>query len=246
MKYINIQSTSRFISVARRGLSLKLFLYAMLSAAVSVFFVAAVAMMLAGTIVREYAKDTTFTHIADVPELEIGVLLGTPKTAMNGSVFSLYYTDRITAAAALYHNGKIKKIIASGFGNPASRENKYFGDQVTSMKEDLMHLGVRESDIILDRAGDRTLDSVLRARDTFDAKSPIFISQYKHALRAVYQAKQNGYHAYGFSCDQPYSPIHKGYFEWREARAQVLALIETILIKKRARTYDADPYAMST
>ena len=55
----------------------------------------------------------TYDNVADVPEHEYGLLLGTSPFTAEGARNS-YFENRIKAAAELYKAGKIKKIIVSG------------------------------------------------------------------------------------------------------------------------------------
>lgn len=54
------------------------------------------------------------------------------------------------------------------------------------MKQALMERGVPESDIILDYAGFRTLDSVVRCKKVFGQERMTIISQGYHNARAIY------------------------------------------------------------
>ena len=63
----------------------------------------------------------------------------------------------------------------------------------------LIQEGVPKDKIILDHAGFRTLDSVVRAKDIFSQTKLIIISQKFHNERAVFLARQNGMEAYGYN-----------------------------------------------
>lgn len=60
------------------------------------------------------------------------------------------------------------------------------------MRDSLMAHGVPEGRIILDFAGFRTLDSVVRAKEIFGCDSLAVISQADHDARALYLAEANG------------------------------------------------------
>ena len=98
---------------------------------------------------------------------------------------NLYFTTRIKIASDLYHAGKIDYILASG----DNHTRKY--DEPTAMRDSLMAHGVPEDRIILDFAGFRTLDSVVRAKEVFGCDSITIISQADHCARALYLAKSN-------------------------------------------------------
>lgn len=72
-------------------------------------------------------------------------------------------------------------------------------DEPSAMRESLMAHGVPEDRIILDYAGFRTLDSVVRAKVVFGCDSLTIISQADHNVRALYLAKANGIYALSIS-----------------------------------------------
>ena len=68
-----------------------------------------------------------------------------------------------------------------------------------------MALGVPQNRIVLDFAGFRTLDSVVRAKEVFGCDSLTIISQADHNARALYIARSNGIEAVAVS-----APIRSG------------------------------------
>ena len=137
-----------------------------------------------------------YSSLDDIPAREYGLLLGTPQYAFGHP--SSILAGRIQAAAALYHAGKVGKLVISGASNP-----EMFLDEISDMKKGLVALGVPESDIIEDGKGVRTLDSVLRMRDVFGCGDFIAISQREHCERALYLADHNGISAIGFAAKIP-------------------------------------------
>jgi SanA protein len=69
------------------------------------------------------------------------------------------------------------------------------------MREALVARGVPADRIVCDYAGLRTFDSVVRAKEIFDIRSVVFISQKFHVERAIYIAKSCGIDARGFIAD---------------------------------------------
>ncbi|MFP3594968.1 vancomycin high temperature exclusion protein, partial [Chryseobacterium sp. SIMBA_038] len=55
--------------------------------------------------------------------------------------------------------------------------------------------------IILDHAGFRTLDSVVRAKDIFGQTKIVIISQRFHNERAIFLAQKNGMEAFGYNAE---------------------------------------------
>ncbi|WP_046757723.1 SanA/YdcF family protein [Kordia jejudonensis] len=137
-------------------------------------------------------KGKTFNTVADIPVNKVGLLLGTGKYLSNGNV-NLFYKYRINAAVKLYNAKKIKYILVSGDNGSTSY------DEPTTFKEDLIAAGIPESRIILDYAGFRTLDSVIRSKEIFQQEDITIISQQFHNERAIAIAKAKGINAVGFN-----------------------------------------------
>lgn len=142
----------------------------------------------ANVAVERGTKDRIYTCVDSVPVNHVGLLLGTSPLNRLGRP-NTYFTTRIKIAADLYHAGKVDYIIASG-------DNHTRGyDEPTAMRDSLMAHGVPSGRIVLDFAGFRTLDSVVRAKEIFGCDSLTIISQADHSARALYLAKSNGIEA---------------------------------------------------
>ncbi len=137
-------------------------------------------------------KGKTFNTTADIPVNKVGLLLGTGKYLSNGNV-NLFYRYRINAAVKLYKAKKISYVLVSG-----DNGSKTY-DEPTTFKEDLIAAGIPESRIILDYAGFRTLDSVIRSKEIFQQENITIISQQFHNERAIAIAKAKGINAVGFN-----------------------------------------------
>lgn len=132
--------------------------------------------------------------ISDVPETKTALLLGTGKNLSSG-LPNAYFYNRIQAAIDLYKSGKIKYIIVSG-DNSTKDYNEPEDMQLTLMK-----YGIPKDRIVLDHAGFRTLDSVIRAKDIFGQNKLVIISQKFHNERAVFLARENGMEAFGYNAN---------------------------------------------
>ncbi|MCE3074887.1 SanA/YdcF family protein [Chryseobacterium gwangjuense] len=130
--------------------------------------------------------------IADIPQTKTALLLGTGKNLSNGMP-NAYFYNRIQATADLYKSGKIQYIIVSG-DNGTKDYN-----EPEDMQMELIKNGVPQDRIILDHAGFRTLDSVVRAKEIFGQTNLIIVSQKFHNERAVFLAQQNGIKAFGYN-----------------------------------------------
>lgn len=169
----------------------KLFRFALSISGIAIALIAAFTVF-ANVAVEKTADGRIFDSPADAPRNHVALLLGTnPLNRLGGP--NTYFTNRIRTAAELYHSGKIDYIIASG----DNHTRKY--DEPTAMKEALMAKGIPEDRIILDYAGFRTLDSVVRAKEVFGCDSLTIISQADHNARALYLAKANGIEAIAVS-----------------------------------------------
>lgn len=167
--------------------------------------------------------------VADTPEKvlprEYALLLGTSKFTYSGMV-NPYYRYRIVAATELYKAGKVKKIIASG-----DNSTKYYNEPAT-MRADLVASGVSERDIIMDFAGLRTLDSVVRCRDKFGVSAPVIITQKYHAHRALFLAKKFGLDgAVAYSAKSPDMFTYRLRNELRESLARAKAVLDFYILK---------------
>ena len=106
-----------------------------------------------------------------------------------------YFYNRIKAATDLYKSGKIQYIIVSG-----DNSSKDYNEP-EDMQFALIQQGVPQDRIILDHAGFRTLDSVVRAKDIFGQTKIVIISQKFHNERAVFLAQKNGIQAFGYNAE---------------------------------------------
>ena len=99
--------------------------------------------------------------------------------------------DRLNTGIALYKAGASSKLLMSGDHGRKSY------DEVNSMKDFAINAGVPSEDIFMDHAGFSTYESMYRARDIFQAKRILIVTQRYHLYRAVYVARALGLDAYG-------------------------------------------------
>ncbi len=142
--------------------------------------------------VENASKGKIYSSVDSIPHNKVALLLGTNPLNKWGRPNS-YFTNRINTAAELYHAGKVDFIIASG-----DNHTKQY-DEPTAMRDSLMAHDVPEDRIILDFAGFRTLDSVVRAKEVFGCDTLTIISQEDHNARALYLAEANGIDAVAIS-----------------------------------------------
>lgn len=157
---------------------------------------AAITLMLSIAIVylavSRNAKNKTYSFVKEIPYNRVGLVLGTsPYTSTGHSNY--FFTTRINAASELYKAGKVRKLIVSG----DNHMKEY--DEPSYMRDALIRKGVPSSAIVLDYAGFRTLDSVVRAKEVFGQEKITIISQRFHNERAIYLAEAYGIEAIGYN-----------------------------------------------
>lgn len=141
-----------------------------------------------------------YTDSSAIPARKVGLVLGASKNTIRGTN-NMYFTYRMQAAYELYKTGKVQYLLLSG-------DNHTEGyDEPTDMRDALIKLGVPDSCIVLDYAGFRTLDSVVRCKEVFGEDSITIISQEFHNQRAVFIANKSGVHAIAFNAQE----VNKNY-----------------------------------
>ena len=103
--------------------------------------------------------------------------------------------DRLNTGIALYQNGAAPKLLMSG---DHGREDY---NEVQTMKDIALDQGVPSEDVFMDHAGFSTYDSLYRARDVFQARKVIIVTQKYHLYRALYIARSLGLDTWGVSAD---------------------------------------------
>jgi SanA protein len=142
----------------------------------------------------QFSAPWMFTDAAKVPATDVALVLGTAPIGPEGGP-NHYFVYRLDAAAELWKAGRVKYFIVSGSDiEPAA------------MRAGLVERGVPASVIYLDDKGDRTWDSVLRARGIFGQTRLVIVSQRFHLNRAVYIARREGIEAWGFVAQRVNSP----------------------------------------
>jgi len=159
---------------------------------ISLIILGVITPFIADSIVVQKTKEAHFDSVQDLPNKKVGLLLGTSKHLSNGNI-NLYYKYRIDAAVELFNAGKIQFILISG----DNRKEHY--NEPEMMQADLIAAGIPADKIVLDYAGFRTLDSILRCKEVFGETDIIVISQKFHNERAIYIAQANGISALGYN-----------------------------------------------
>lgn len=155
-----------------------------------------------------------YDSINDLPNKEIGLVLGTRKILPDGQE-NVYFSARMEAASKLIKYNKVNKLLLSG-----ARESDAY-DEVRDMYQDLLKLGILPEQMMLDKEGFRTFDSIYNAKKTFKINNFIIISQAFHNERALMIADFYGLQAIGFNAQTPLWSIRRSKVLLREYISRV-------------------------
>ncbi len=139
-----------------------------------------------------FSSGSVYSNLEDLKPHRTAIVLGTSPRVKSGQP-NPYFHYRISAAAQLYHEGKVQYIILSG-----DNRTRYYNEP-EQMRREIIKYNVPDSVLYLDYAGLRTLDSMVRSKAIFGQDSIIVVSQKFHNQRAVFLARINGIKAVGFN-----------------------------------------------
>ena len=177
--------------------------------------------------IRNRTSSLIFSDAGAVPANRVGLLLGTAPYLTHGGV-NPFFSHRIEAAVALFEAGKVDFILASG-------DNRHVSyNEPIAMRNELIRRGVPAERIVLDYAGFRTLDSIIRIREVFGQDRFVVISQRFHLERALYIAENAGMQAVGFRAQDVEGPAMMR-VQVREYLARVMALADVHLFRASPR-----------
>lgn len=167
-------------------------------------------------LINRYVKTSTQAQIlteddyAGLENFDCIIVLG---AGIWGDKPSPMLEDRLLTATDLYNNKVSPKIIMSG-----DHGRKEY-DEVNIMKNFAIEKGVPSEDIFMDHAGFSTYESIYRAREVFETKKVVIVTQKYHLYRALYIANELGIEAYGVNSDQR-RYVGEAYREFREILAR--------------------------
>jgi SanA protein len=137
-----------------------------------------------------WGRAYTIDDRAHLPMVDAVLVLGTSPHGYRGQdQWTLSY--RLDVAAGLWHGDFADHFLVSGI----QIGDDY--DEATIMRDELVQRGVPASAIELDHKGNRTWDSVFRARSVFGKRRLIVVSQRDHLGRALFLARHAGIEAWG-------------------------------------------------
>lgn len=136
----------------------------------------------------------------EIPDADAVLVLGA-YVFPDGTISNML-NDRLIVGYELYKLGKAPKILVSGDHGRQSY------DEVNAMKAFMVNRGVQGQDVFMDHAGFSTYESIYRARDIFQVKKVIIVTQEYHLQRAVFIARELGLEACGVAADRhDYGPV---------------------------------------
>ncbi len=130
---------------------------------------------------------------AALTEVDCILVLGS-KVRPNGDP-GVTLEDRLLQGISLYQQGVSPKLLMSGDHGTSEY------DEVNTMKQYAIDAGVPSYDVFMDHAGFSTYESIVRARDVFQADKIIIVTQKYHLYRSLYIADRLGVEAYGVAAD---------------------------------------------
>lgn len=136
-----------------------------------------------------------FTEIEKLPKVDAIIVLG---AKVNQEKLSYVLEDRLVAGINIIYANKAEAILLSGDHG----QKEY--DEVNSMRKYILrrNFNIKKEQIFMDHAGFDTYDSMFRAKEIFDIKSAIIVTQDFHINRSVYIARNLGINAYGFAVNE--------------------------------------------
>ena len=164
-----------------------------------------------------------FNSADDVPENEVGLVLGTAKWIGNGKP-NRFFSFRMDAACRLFRSGKVHSLLLSGNGLGPGR------CEPEQMRSELIERGIPAAALKLDNGGIRTLDSIVRAKRVYGLNQLTIVSQEFHNRRALFFCRAYGIDAVGFNAEDV--PSYEALRTLlREFLARVDAVLEITLLR---------------
>ena len=163
-----------------------------------------------------------YTNTGDVPREDVAIVFGaglkpdgTPSTIL---------ADRVDAAASLYKQGKVARLIMTGDESSSSHP------EVSSMRAYAIKRGVPSGAITRDQAGLRTYDSCWRAAHVFGVKKATLVTQGYHLPRAIYTCTAFGIETVGMKAGVD-EYRNQDYYNTREILARFGAFVDVNIWK---------------
>ncbi len=131
----------------------------------------------------------TLEEAIKLSDVDCIIVLGA--SVVDGDTPSLMLQDRLDTGIEIYYANISPKLLMSG-----DHGGLYY-DEVNVMKNYAIGENVPSEDVFMDHAGFSTYESMYRAKEIFQAKKVIVVTQEYHLYRALYIADALGLEAYG-------------------------------------------------
>ena len=149
--------------------------------------------------------------------------------------------ERLNKGVDVYNTGCTNRILMTG---DHGREEY---DEVNVMKNFAIEKGAVAEEVFMDHAGFSTYESMYRAKEVFQVKKVVIVTQKYHLYRAVYNARKLGLDAYGVAADGQYNfslPV-RTYNNFRESLARCKDFIWCIIKPEPTYLGEAIPISSS-
>lgn len=170
-------------------------------------------------IIGEGAIDTIFA------EPPVGIVFG---GGIENGKPRPHLQDRLDAAARLYSEDKVRKLLVSGDNRFLEyNEPQAMYDYLTKEK------GLPAEAIQLDNAGRSTYETCERANKVFGLHQALLITQGTHLPRAIYLCRNFGVEAFGYNSSGQASAGWQVGQRWREVMARTKATMNVYLLGEK-------------
>ena len=176
--------------------------------------------------IRTSTKPYLYASVEDAPSRPVALVFGAG--IVSGREPSVVLRDRLLTAIELYKAGKVKKLLVTGDNGSLDY------NEVAVMRRFALRHGVPGHAVVKDHAGFRTYDSCYRARDVFEVRSAILVTQAFHLPRAVYLARKMGIDAVGVAADRR-TYLNSDRYQLREWPASAFAWVQVNITHPRPR-----------
>jgi SanA protein len=159
--------------------------------------------------------------IAEVPRAQVAIVPGA--LVEPSGEMSAMLADRVRQASALWHAGKVEKILVSG------DHRTWAYSEPDTMRKALVADGVRPEDVFEDHAGFDTWSTMVRARSIFGVRDAVVVTQGFHMPRALFLADAAGIDATGLTADRHQWGYQGRKSEVREVLSRVKSIVDVTL-----------------
>lgn len=160
-----------------------------------------------------------YQRAEDVPKMPVAIVFG-------AGVGTPVLKDRVHTAVMLYKAGRVQKLLMTGDNGQLNY------DEPEAMKALAVAAGIPAADVVCDYAGFRTYDSIYRARDIFDVRSAVLVTQAYHLPRAIFLARRLGLTVVGLDAALRDYGEAQSWFNLRELAAVETAWLDVLTHRK--------------